>query len=226
MVQTISIKQIMDNILVNPLMADLPFERAINYAVELIRLVGMPKIYTEKSAILKIENYRALLPCDFIEMVQVKEKCSGNALRYTTNSFHLAEHKGRSVDLTYKLQNSVIFTSFKHGEIEIVYRAIEIDSEGYPLIIDDPSFTKALECYIKKQWYIILFEMGRISPQAYQNVCQEYSWYVGQAQSSLVMPSIDEMESITNMFNTLVPRMSEHKHGFVNNGSKEYIKAH
>ena len=47
---------------------------------------------------------------------------------------------------------------------------------------------------------------------------------VGQAQTSLIMTTIDEMESITNSWNTLIPRICEHSFGFINNGSKEELK--
>jgi hypothetical protein len=83
---------------------------------------------------------------------------------------------------------------------------------------------RALEFYIKKQVFTVLFDLGQINQQVYTNVCQEYAWYVGQAQSDLVRPTVDQMESITNMWNTLIPRVREHSRGFVNNGSKEYIK--
>jgi hypothetical protein len=112
----------------------------------------------------------------------------------------------------------------KEGTIEIAYEALAVDSEGYPLIPDNSSFTRALELYIKKQCFTVLFDLGKISQAVYSNVCQEYAWAVGQAQSDLVRPTPDEMESITNMWNTLVPRATEHRTGFINNGTKEQIK--
>jgi hypothetical protein len=47
-----------------------------------------------------------------------------------------------------------------------------------------------------------------------QNVQQEYAFYVGQAQSDLVRPNIDQMESIKNMWNTLIPKTHKHADGF------------
>jgi hypothetical protein len=40
------------------------------------------------------------------------------------------------------------------------------------------------------------------------------------------MPSIDEMESLVNSLNTLVPRVSQHKQGFVDLGTQEHIRLH
>ena len=192
----------------------------------------MPTIFIEKTTELKIENYRAMLPCDFHEMIQVRtnlEKCGhyiSGVFRYSTDNFHMSDKTHESPDLTYKIQGRVIYTSIKDGTIEIAYRAIAVDDEGYPLIPDKSSFTRALELYIKKQCFTILFDLGKINQAVYQNVCQEYAWAVGQAQSDLIRPSIDEMQSITNALNTLIPMVNEHSKGFITNGSKEHIRIH
>lgn len=189
----------------------------------------MPPMFIEKTAKLKIENYRAKLPCDFHEMIQVRtnyEKCGhyvGGVFRHSTDNFHMSEVKQDTPDLTYKIQGTVIYTSIKEGTIEIAYRAIAVDDEGYPMVPDKSSFTRALELYIKKQCFTILFDLGKINQAVYANVQQDYAWAVGQAQSDLIRPSIDEMQSITNAFNTLIPRVNEHSKGFITDGSMERI---
>jgi hypothetical protein len=40
----------------------------------------------------------------------------------------------------------------------------------------------------------------------------------------MIMPTMDQMESLTNMINTLVPRVREHGNGFATLGTKEYIR--
>lgn len=225
----INIRQILDNLLQHPLLQDLSFERAINYAVDFIRIIGCPRIFMEKTLKLEIKDYRGVLPCDFHRMIQVRTCTCGRAttFRYSTDSFHMSDDKYCDLpDLTYKIQGQVIFTSIKEGEIEIAYEAISVDEEGYPLIPDNSSFTRALELYIKKQCFTVLFDLGKISPQVYNNTCQEYAFAVGQAQNELVKPSVDEMESITNMWHSLIPRMSEHSTGFITEGTRENLKTH
>ena len=227
----ISIKVILDNILDHPLLKDVSLERAINHTINFIRIVGCPRMYTEKTEVIPIENYRGLLPCDLDEVIQVRMKSrdgiSHRVFRHTTDSFHMSEAKEMSEELTYKIQGGVIFTSLKDGSIEIAYRAIPIDSEGYPLIPDNSSFTRALELYIKKQCFTVLFDLGKITPTVYNNVLQEYAWAVGQAQSDLVRPTIDQMQSITNMWNRLLPEMTGgHNTGLKNEGTREHINIH
>ena len=222
----ISIKEVLDNLLDNPLLQDLTLERVVNYTIDFIRKVGMPKVYIEKIANLEVKEYRALLPCDFHKMIQVRAFNEGNSqvFRRSTDNFHLSKDKGDSHDLTYKLQGQVIYTSMKNGTIEIAYQAIPVDCDGYPMIADNSSFREALELYITKKRYKVLFDIGKIRGDVYSSTCQDYAFAVGQAQTSLIMPTIDEMESITNSWNTLIPRVTEHRMGFINNGSKETLK--
>lgn len=226
----ISLKQILDDVLDHPLLRDISFERAVNHTVHFIRIVGMPREFNEKTELVTIENHRGLLPCDLENIIQVRthSECGHHheVFRYSTDSFHMSEHEHHSHDLTYKVQGGVIFTSMKNGKIEIAYRSIPVDSEGYPMVPDNSSFTRALELYIKKQAFTVLFDMGKITPQVYNNVLQEYAWAVGAAQSEMVRPSIDQMQAITNSLNTLIPRVNEHKRGFINDGSMEKIRLH
>ena len=66
-------------------------------------------------------------------------------------------------DLTYKIQGNCIFTSIEDGNIEISYNSILVDKDGYPMIPDDESFIDAIEKFVKKERYNILFDEGKIS---------------------------------------------------------------
>ena len=100
-----------------------------------------------------------------------------------------------------------------------------MDDDGYPLIPDNSSYERALEAYIKKQWFTIQYDLGKINPQIMMKADQDYAWAVGQAQTDLIMPTIDQMQSITNMWNSLLDRR-EHATGFINQGTKEHIRIH
>lgn len=225
----ISLRQILDDILDHPMLKDVSFERAVNYTQSFMRIVGCPRMFEEKTALVEIENYRGMIPCDFNDIIQVRTHSSCDrknyrVFRHTTDSFHMSDNKQDSFDLTYKIQGNVIFTSIKEGTIEIAYNAFAVDSEGYPMVPDNSSFISALEFYIKKKHFNVLFDTGKISQPVWNQVCQDYAWAVGQAQSDLIRPTIDQMQAITNSLNTLVPRMSEHRSGFVDLGTKENIR--
>lgn len=225
----ISIKVVLDNILDHPMLKDVSLERAVNHTINFMRILGCPRMFEEKVSLVDISNWCGALPCDFNDIIQVRTHSSCDrrnygVFRHSTDSFHMSENKQDSFDLTYKIQGNVIFTSIKEGVIEIAYNAFAVDSDGYPLIPDNSTFIRALELYIKKQCFTVLFDLGKINQAIYQNVCQEYAWAVGQAQSDLVRPTLDQMQSITNSLNTLIIRANEHNKGYVNNGTQEKIR--
>ena len=217
----------------HPMMRDIPFETAVEYTVDFISLMGTPALYDEKTAIVKVDNWRGELPCDFVEMIQVRIAPDSNdakhfvgtpVYRYSGHSFHMSNTKPYNGGLTYKTQGMVIFTSTKDVDVEVAYLAFATDDEGYPLLPDNTSFLRGLENYIKMQWFTILFDMGKLSQAVLQNAQQEYAWAAGDAQSEFSRLDLDKAETLFNSFATLLPRNNEHWKAFFTNGSKELWK--
>lgn len=219
----INIRVVLDRLLRNPLLTDLNLENVIQYIIDFMAIMGIPQTYIDKVVILHIENYKSVLPCDLIAINQVRLARNGVCLRAMTDSFNGTYSEDRG-ELSFKTQGSVIFTSFKTGDIELSYKAIPTDNDGLPLLPDNPVFLKTLELYIKKEWFTILFDMGKISPAVLQNTQQEYAFKAGQCNNEFMIPSVSEMETFTRMYNTLIPRVNEFSKSFKDMGNKEYIK--
>lgn len=226
MEKTVSIMEVADRIKRHPMLKEIPFETILSYTVDFIRITGIPEIYDEKTEILEIKDYRALLPCDYIYMLQVRDIPSDETYRAATDTFHMSEHKHKPVGLTYRIQNNVIYTSKECGKLEIAYKSIAVDEDGYPLLPDSPSFLRGLESYVKKQWFTIRFDMGLTPQYVLNQALQDYAFNVGAAISDLRFLSIDKAESLFNSWSTLMIRHNEHKHGFRNDGAKELLKVH
>lgn len=219
--QYINIKNILDKLLRHPLLQDLSLETAVDYTVDFMRIVGVPKMFTEKVVEIETNAYRAKLPCDYYQIIQVRP-VGGAALIYSTDSFFAG---GKSAyNNTYKIQGNIIYTSLENSKLELAYLAIETDKDGYPLLPDNSSFTRALELYIKKQWFTVLFDLGKITPAVLQNTQQEYAWAVGDCQSEFNRLSIDQMEALSNSWRTMILRNNQHSSGFATNGSKQILK--
>lgn len=216
--QYINIREILSRILRHPLLQDLSLEAAVQYTVDFFGIMGLPTTYIDKVQSVEINNFRGLLPCDLISINQVKYK--DYCMRYMTDNFNNCPHNTH----TFKTQGRIIYTSFKEGNVDISYKAMLVDEEGYPLLPDEPTFLRALELYIKKQWFTILFDMNKISPAVLQNTQQEYAFAVGACNNTFIIPSVSEMESIKNMWNQLIPRFNEFKTGFKFQGSQEHLK--
>ena len=69
-------------------------------------------------------------------------------------------------------------------------------------------------------------DLGKINNAVLQNTQQEYAFKVGQLRNEFIIPSVSEMEAITNMLNILIPRVNEFSKGFRTLGNKEYINKH
>lgn len=224
MTNYVSLKTVLDKVMIHPLLVDLSFETAVLYTLEFLRIVGVPRIFEDRFKTLEVKNYRAVLPCDLLDIIQVKEHCSAYALRATTDTFYQDDRGPAPYEYTFKVQGDILYTNMKEGALDIAYKAIVTDEEGYPMIPDDSTFIRALEQYIKKQWFTILFDMGRIQPAVLQNAQQEYAFYVAQAQNKLVMPTLSEIESLSNMWTSLLHKTNEFKTGFKTTGAKELLK--
>jgi hypothetical protein len=224
----INIKEILSRVLRHPLLQDVNIEQAVQYIIDFIHIFGMPKMFTDKQEMVDIYDFRGILPCDIVSIIQVKDCKTGICLRSMTDSFNPEEvknHRGRVPDeLTFKTQNRIIFTSFKEGKVNVAYKATPVDNDGFPMLIDNPVFLKALELYIKKEVFTILFDMGKISANVLQNTLQQYSWAAGQCQEEFSIPSTSEMESISRMWTTLIQRNTDFDKGFKRLGDREYIR--
>lgn len=238
MIQTTNIRRILDRVMRHPMMRDVPFETAVEYAVDFISLMGTPALYEEKTMVIAIKDWKGPLPCDFEQMIQVRvaprQSCGCwrgysfpmGPLTYRESgfSFHMSDMKPgnfNSASLTYKTQGMFIFTSTKDIDVEIAYRGYQVDDEGYPLLPDNASFLRGLENYVKLQWFTVLFDMGKISQNVMINAQQEYAWAAGDAQSEFSRLNLDKAETLFNSFKTLLPRNNEHWKQFFTNGSTE-----
>lgn len=228
--QYINIREVLSRILRHPLLQDVNLEQVTQYTLDFIGIFGLPELYQDKEVKLHIEEFRAMLPCDCVSINLIKDDKTKTIFRSMTDVFMPTDEKdwitGIRVPkaLTYKTQGQILYTSMKEGDIIVSYKAIPIDEEGLPLLMDNSVFLKALETYIKKEVFTILFDMGKINPQVLQNTQKQYAWLAGQLQSELSIPSMAELESIKNSWCTLIQRSSEFNKGFANLGNREYIK--
>ena len=227
-IRYVNIREVLSRVLRHPLLQDVNLEQALQYTIDFIGLYGFPQFYTDKEAFVDIEDYRGELPCDLISINMVKECRHNHPLRSMTSEFnpggkyyHDLQHEPQ-----FKTQGRTIITSFKCGRINISYKAVPVDEDGLPLLIDNTKYLKALELYIRCQAFTILFDLGKISPQVLNHTEQEYSWAAGQLMEEFNTPSMAEMESMTNMLNQLIVRNDEFRHRFETLGNKEFNKVH
>ena len=224
-----SIKDIASEIYSHPLMRDLPFERIIRDTLELIQITGSPNLFETKEEVLHVAKWRAALPCDYYQIHQLiletPNKSHIRAFKASTGTFGPVGDRQGS-DLVYKIQGNILYTSIEEGDVRISYEAIKLDDDGYPMIVNNASFLRALKSYIKMNWFTILFDSGLIRGDVLQNAQQEYGVNIAQAQNSLIMPDLDHMESISRIMNDAFNRQFEHNNGFRDINKSHILRTH
>lgn len=211
---------------------------AAEWAGEALELVGAPKILRDKvtngdetkdyPCPISITNYRGKLPCDLYQVVQCRKWDTGEVMRRTTDKFHNSytctnslSNEYQSSDITYKLNDNYIYTNFEEGDVEMAYRAIPIDDNGYPLIPDNVKFIKACKAYIAEKQAMKLWIQGKINNQQYNKFEQEVLWYINAADTSARTPTLDEATSWKNIMIRLIPNINEDKNSFRTLGTQE-----
>ena len=218
----VNIREILARVTSHPMLKNVDLEQAIRYTIDFISIVGLPTFYLDKEVNVTIEDYRGLMPCDLVSIVQVKDKKTGFCMHSMTDTFNPIE-SNLHTEPTFKTQGNIILTSFRTGEITISYKALPVDETGIPLLIDNANFLKALELYIKKEKFGDLYDEGKIRDGIMVKADRDYAWAVAQCEKEFIMPSISELQSLTNMWNTLIPRVTEFDNGFTELGNREYL---
>lgn len=160
------------------------FYDMIEWIAEAMEFISSPEYLQTKEVCLEIKQYKGELPCDLVEILQVK--CGNNPLPLSTrhtvsknkdnglNSFNTLNHPpynqlagdvtisgqdtGSTLPNSYELVPGFIKTSFKEGEVTIFYKGILSDEEGYPLVPNEQNAKEALFWYCFSKMLIGGFE--------------------------------------------------------------------
>lgn len=229
----ITVQELLGELKDHPMLEDLTLERVVSYSVEFCRKWGMNVLFEEKVVTLKADNYRVVLPCDFYELVGIRDHDSQISYRYSTDVFHYTPDETYRTEftmvnhemLTYKLNGNVVFLSTKDNEVDVVYQAIAVDENGYPLIYDDATYIQALKDYIKKARFIILCDLGKIDKDTRENAKQEYAFSARVLRNHMAMITPDQAESMANILNNMIIHKGQYrgyKHIGENNPTKHF----
>ena len=226
----VSIKLIADRLMQNPLMKDLNYEFIVDSAIEVLRILGAPALYTKRREELNVSNYRALKPIDMVKIEGVLRTDTSEPIRIIPSEDMAQDFFGKGgispsrIDNTYTLNSKYFNLNFEKGKIVVYYKAIATDEECYPLIIDDASLLRCVQSYIKWKWFDILNDMDMVSDRKLAKAETDYCFNVGQADTQLKMPNEDEMEVLVNTITQLIPSRTEFSRRFEFLGAQEYLK--
>jgi hypothetical protein len=231
-VQFTSIQRVLDNLKDDENMQNLTLEQVVRHTIRFMEKFGYTKFYEDKQEDIEIHEFRGLLPCDLVSIVQVKDTKNGICMRNMTDNFypevpHIEPFKHAiPYEEAWKTQGRIIYTSFPEGMITIAYKATKVDDDGFPMLIDNEVYLDALEAYITLKVYTAKFRSGKIAAGILQEIQQSYAVAAKLLETEFSTPSVSEMESMTRYFNSLIPRVKEFDRGFKHLGDRQYIKKH
>lgn len=128
------------------------------------------------------------------------------------------------MEYTYTTQKGIIYTSIKEGQVQMSYRALAVDEDGYPLIPNDQKTIMAIHYYILHRFLEPLWMLGKITDKAFTYIEQKRHFYMGGAGNSLQLAGIDHLESIMNTINRLIVNTQAHTNFYKGSGLKERLK--
>jgi hypothetical protein len=229
-----SIKSVVYNVIGQSFMTDISEEQAMHYAYDLIRLMKMGFMLDQKVEDVKIKNYKAKIPDKLVTLRGVryfsdKLNAEYQPMHYDSDifqsDFHCNEYRENSLcEVTYTLNNNYIITNQKEGFINVSHYAINVDEEGYPMIPDSRSFEQAIEYYIMQKHLFGLRALGKVSKDFYEEVKQEYAFYIGQAESDLKLAGMDHWDTAMKGINRLIQDKGAARKGFKGLFREERIK--
>jgi hypothetical protein len=228
-VQFTTIQRVLDNLKDDENMQSLTLEQAVRHTIRFIGKHGYPKLYIDKMADVEIHEFRGVLPCDLISIVQVKDTDTGICLRSMTDNFTPGWPSGKAevtVELSFKTQGRIIYTSFPEGKVTVAYKSIPVDDDGYPMLVDNESYLDALEAYITMVVLRSRFRAGKVQANVYQDAQQVYAVAARELMTEMTTPSLSEMESISRMMTTMIPQVKHFDNGFKDEGNREYLRRH
>ena len=193
----------------------------LEWVGEGLSMIGSYAQNKEVSTILTVANHTVALPCDFIYPKDITH--NGRPLSWSTKSA-ANNYKCEDcntiptccTDYNFYIADGCLNTSLESGDLCIVYQAVPVDDEGFPLVPDNVYFDKALKAYVTYMLDKIQFRRGLIPEVVFKFSEREWLWYVGSAKGSANMMSTAQMDRIQKIWVRLIPKPHEFSNNFRN----------
>lgn len=128
-----------------------------------------------------------------------------------------------SNELQYTTKPGYIMTNIPNGFVKVAYYALYCDEEGMPLIPDLESYKEAIMWYVTMKYYYPKYLKGEINQTQYYDMKRSWNYYRKQAYGEAMMPEVDDLRTIQNIYNKLYPEMNDHELFFSTTGDEQHI---
>lgn len=128
-----------------------------------------------------------------------------------------------SNELQYTTKPGYINTCMPKGFVKISYYAIYTDEDSMPMIPDLESYKEAIYWYVTMKLMYPKKLKGQISQGDYYDIRNSYNFYRKQAYAEAMIPTVDDLETISNIYTKLYPEINDHSMFFSTSGDEQNI---
>lgn len=138
----------------------------------------------------------------------------------------VVDHKDGTMfsnELQYTTKPGYINTCMPRGFVKISYYAIYTDEDSMPMIPDLESYKEAIYWYVTMKLMYPKKLKGQISQGDYYDIRNSYNFYRKQAYAEAMMPTVDDLETISNIYTKVYPEINDHSMFFSTSGDEQNI---
>lgn len=128
-----------------------------------------------------------------------------------------------NTSLQYSTKPGYITVNVPCGWVKISYHAIPTDEDSMPMIPDLPSYKEALMYYIGTKILYAKWIKGQLSNEIYYSIKRSWNFYRKQAYAEAMMPTVDELETIKNVWHKPYTEMRDHDTFFESTGDEQIL---
>jgi hypothetical protein len=222
----------------------------ISWCGEAIEKIGAkPQLETRISGVddptvITLVNSQAALPNNLYKLNQAVYSLNVDGpwveMRTSTSSFGVnnpkrldtvnlnqisEEYINRIGGVKYIVKPGFIVVNMLHGYIKLSYDALACDDNGYPMIPDLVSYMEAIYWYIVMKLKYPEYMSGKMRESIYYDIRRSWNFYCKQAYGDIMMPTVDDMESIKNTWMKIIPENNSHGSFFELLANEQYIRS-
>ena len=205
---------------------DITIDDYIEWIGEGLKEIGAYYQFSEKEAVIEVSNYKAELPCDFLQPIEWRNALSGvrlyhndSLIGFTTTDISRNSFTGNDINLNF----NYITTSFESGSIRLQYLAFPVDQEGLPLIPDLPEYREALFWKVCYQLAIRGFSFRNPEMNSINNNRIMWVKACTRARAFANSPDSDMLERLKNNWLRLKPNFNAYLTRFYRIGEPERL---
>lgn len=151
---------------------------------------------------------------------------------FLVNQYTIPSNNGRLIignpatfntSLQYSTKPGYITVNVPCGWLKISYHAIITDEDSMPMIPDIPSYFEAIFWYVAMKMSYPKYLKGQLNQNIYYDMRNSWNFYRRQAYAEAMMPTVDELETIKNVWHKPYTEMRDHDTFFESTGDEQIL---